>query len=164
MRSAALLLLLALAACGRDAPPAQEQPEKRQVAPSAQPDPAPAANPGGKAHDLGEGAAATLRRYYDHIESARYADAWAMRGGDPAGAAAFARNFAAYDRYKVTLGPPTEPVRAGGWAYVEVPIQIFGRVRGGDPFGSAGSVTMRRAEDVPDATAAQRKWHVYTGE
>jgi hypothetical protein len=105
-----------------------------------------------------------LRRYYGLIESGRYAEAWAMRSARRAGSAEFARNFAGYESYRVTVGTPTEPVEAGGWAFVEVPIMITGRMRGGEPFGSAGSVSMRRAAGAPAASARERGWHIYTGE
>ncbi len=108
-------------------------------------------------------AASALRRYYDHVEAGRYEAAWAMRGRGREGVDDFARTFAAYERYRVTVGPASEPVEAEGWSFVEVPIQIFGRLRGGQPFGSAGSVTMRRASGAKDATAQQRGWHIYTG-
>jgi hypothetical protein len=46
---------------------------------------------------------------------------------------------------------------------VEVPVMITGRIRGGDSFASAGSVSIRRATSAPGATARQREWHIYTG-
>ena len=108
-------------------------------------------------------AAAVLRRYYDHIEAGRYRDAWAMRSASEEGLERFERNFAAYDRYQVTLGHPTRPVEAGGWTYVEIPIQILGTLKGGKGFGSVGSITMRRAGSATQAADAQREWHIYTG-
>jgi hypothetical protein len=87
-----------------------------------------------------------------------------MRGGAPKDAAAFAAHFAAYSHYKVTVGQPSEPVSGGGWSFVEVPIQIFGAMKTGKPFGSAGSVTLRRASGAAGATPRQRNWHIYTGD
>jgi hypothetical protein len=158
-----LLLLLPLSSCGGgDAPPPPPD-EKRQ--PKAWNRAAPPASvaPSPEARQSAGDAAATLRRYYDHIEAGRYGDAWAMRGGGGEGAEAFARNFAAYERYRVTVGAASEPVEANGWSFVEVPIQIFGRMKGGEPFGSAGSVTMRRASGAEGTMARQRAWHIYTG-
>ena len=105
-----------------------------------------------------------LRRYYRHIEAGRYADAWMMRGGAPEGREAFARNFAAYQSYHVTVGQPSEPVTAGGWSFVEVPVMITGTLKGGKGFGSAGSISLRRASGATEATAAQKNWHIYTGD
>jgi hypothetical protein len=104
-----------------------------------------------------------LRRYYGLIEGGRYAEAWAMRSASKAGSVEFARNFAAYESYRAQVGQASEPVESGGWLFVEVPIMITGRMKGGEPFASAGSVTLRRAANVPAATAREREWHIYTG-
>ena len=159
-------LFLALAACGRDAPEARS-PDRNQPAAAAGVAAAPnEAEPPvvatGARREEGRTAIAVLRRYYDHIEAGRYRDAWAMRSASDEGLERFAQNFAAYDRYQVTLGNPTQPVEAGGWRYVEVPIQILGTLKGGKGFGSVGSITMRRATTA-GAGATQREWHIYTG-
>jgi hypothetical protein len=169
MRYSGPLLLLFLTACGGDAASPQSE-EKATAAPvvkaplaNAAPAPSPALAPAPTARDAGD-AAGVLRRYYDLIEAGRYPEAWAMRGGAPKDAAAFAANFAGYSRYKVTVGQPSEPIAGGGWSFVEVPIQIFGATNTGKPFGSAGSVTLRRASAAAEATQRQREWHIYTGD
>ena len=87
-----------------------------------------------------------------------------MRSGEKAGFERFRANFAAYERYRATVGTPGEPVSAGGWIYVEVPVMITGRMRGGKPFGSGGSVSLRRAApDNEEAGPRERGWHIYTG-
>jgi hypothetical protein len=161
MRRIALGLLL-LSACG-DGPETSQEARQRKVAakppmPELEP-PAPTAQDREASGD----AASTLKRYYARIESGDYDSAWAMRSG-PDGEAArrrFADNFRAYQSYKADVGMPSEPVRANGWAYVEVPVMIRGEFRGGKPFSSAGSVTMRRATSGPEA---ERGWRIYTGE
>ena len=155
------LLLLPVAACGPEESPPPAPKEAAAVTPAPAPAPPPAPAPVIEAR---EDPAAILRRYYDLIEAGRYAEAWAMRSASKAGSVEFARNFAAYERYRVTIGQPTEPVESGGWTYVEVPIQILGRMKGGEPFGSAGSVSMRRALRVEGASAREREWHIYTGD
>lgn len=157
----ALLLLMCLAACGEAEPEAPPpKPKPRLQAPAA---PAPAPGPAA-VEEAGEDARAMLRRYYGHIEAGRYAEAWAMRGGKREGAEAFARNFAAYQSYRVTVGEPSQPVSAGGWSFVEVPVMITGMLKNGKGFGSAGSISLRRAAGAPGATAAQSEWHIYTGD
>jgi predicted small lipoprotein YifL len=155
----ALLLLLCLAGCGKAEPEAPPPKQKPRVEARAAPAPAPAS-----VAQSGEDARAMLRRYYDHIEAGRYAEAWAMRGGKREGAQAFARNFAAYRSYRVTVGEPSRPVSAGGWSFVEVPVMITGTLKGGKGFGSAGSISLRRAAGAPAATALQKQWHIYTGD
>ena len=101
-------------------------------------------------------AASTLKRYYARIEAGDYDAAWAMRSGEAAARRArrFADNFKAYESYRADVGVPSEPVQANGWAYVEVPVMIRGSFRGGKPFSSAGSVTMRRATSGPKRATA----------
>ena len=67
----------------------------------------------------------------------------------------FADNFAAYERYGALVGTPTVPVRAGGFVWVQLPVMITGRFKGGKPFGSSGNVVMRRP-------ASGGKWQVVT--
>lgn len=156
----ALLLLLCLAGCGKAEPEAAPKQKLRAAAAATPvPEPVPAASV-----EAGEGARAMLRRYYGHIEAGRYAEAWAMRGGKREGAEAFAGNFAAYQSYHVTVGEASQPVNSGGWSFVEVPVMITGTLKGGKGFGSAGSVSLRRAAGAPGATRAQKEWHIYTGD
>jgi hypothetical protein len=107
-------------------------------------------------------AAATLKRYYERIQAGDYDSAWSMRSGEAGGQAKqrFADNFRAYQTYQADVGATSEPVQAGGWAYVEVPVMIRGTFRGGKPFSSAGSVTMRKATSGPGSG----EWRIYTGE
>jgi hypothetical protein len=155
-----LLALLLSPACGSDSKPAADANRQADEAPPAKPAQAPPAEPA-EVEQQGDDAAVLLRRYYDLIEAGDYDAAWRMRGRGDEGAEAFARNFAAYERYRVTLGPATRPVEANGWLYVEVPIQITGRMKGGKPFGSVGSVTMRRP--APGAGRGAEGWRIYTG-
>ncbi|PSJ37575.1 hypothetical protein [Allosphingosinicella deserti] len=167
MRPSLIVLCFCAAACRGDEQSSESSPARnapRVEAPAQAPrgDPSPENRPTPKDNE-GKDAAAVLRRYYDHIEAGRTREAWAMRSASDAGYDRFERNFAAYDRYKVSLGPATQPVEAAGWVYVEVPIQIFGTMKGGKGFGSVGNVTMRKAVDIPGATARDRAWHIYTG-
>ena len=158
-----LLILLCLPGCGEADPPASAPKRTQRTEGPPARAPAPAAVPVAETQ-AGEDARAMLRRYYGHIEAGRYRDAWAMRGGSREGAEAFARNFAAYRSYRVSVGEPSRPVAAGGWSFVEVPVMITGTLRNGKGFGSTGSVSLRRATGAPGATEAQKQWHIYTGD
>ncbi|HEY0413007.1 MAG TPA: hypothetical protein VGD66_07690 [Allosphingosinicella sp.] len=155
MRPLLLIAPLLLFAC--DKPPPAPQPKQRTGPVATRPaqrqpeQPAPPAAAGD--------AAATLARYYSHIEQGDYDGAWAMRtASDGIDRARFAANFKVYESYRAQVGAPSLPVRAGDWDYVEVPVMITGRLRGGRAFGSAGSVSLRRAHDGSD-----RAWRVFTG-
>lgn len=132
-----LLPVLLLSACGSPeapkAPPYANATENRVAAPEPTRDEIADA----------QAAAAALRLYYHHIGRRDYRAAWRMRAERP-DFAAFERNFAAYEDYRATVGIPTLPVEESGFVWTEVPVHLYGRFRGGAPFGSAGRVTLKR--------------------
>lgn len=170
LRRPLLVPLILLSACQAaetsSSPPANEIAEP---APVEQPAPAFAPPASEAAPDVAtpagessaEAAAAVAKAYYAAIEAGRYADAWAMRweGGDES---EFVESFARYAEYHATVGAPGQMQGAAGSSYVEVPVQTYGRLKSGEPFSSAGTVTLRRVNDVPGSTAAQRRWRIYS--
>lgn len=162
MKRATLCSLLLLAACGseRETPEQSRQRQKIEQPPMPELDP-PAETP--EDREASGNAAEALRKYYARIQAGDYDSAWAMRSGEAGDEARrrFAANFAAYESYEADVGTPSEPVEAQGWAYVEVPVMIRGTFRGGKPFSSAGSVTVRKAVSGPEAGQG---WRLYTGE
>jgi len=164
MRFLPFTVLLLLSACERDSETPQQAQDRTEAARPPMPELEPPV-PAEQDREASGDAAATLERYYRRIESGDYDAAWGMRSGDTGDEARrrFADNFRAYERYQADVGTPGEPVEARGWAYVEVPVMIRGTFRGGKAFASSGSVTVRRAIS-PDASAAERGWHIYVGE
>ena len=166
MRHLLLIAPLALAACHSQAPqpPAGDQ-QGRHAAGSTAPAPSPSQQAAEQpARDDAAGAADVLRRYYALIEAGHYDDAWKMRsGGRGIDAAEFAAHFKAYEAYHSQIGAPTQPVRSDDWVYVEVPVMTTGRFIGGKPFGSSGSVTLRRPVPGSAASAGEQGWRIYTG-
>ncbi|MEA3011317.1 MAG: hypothetical protein QOJ91_3009 [Sphingomonadales bacterium] len=162
MKRAAVCCLLFLAACGREPETPQQARQREQVARPPMPELDPPAETAEDREESGD-AAATLRRYYARIEAGDYDAAWAMRSGESNAEAKrrFADNFKAYATYRADVGTPSEPAQAQGFAYVEVPVMISGTFRGGKPFSSAGSVTIRKATSGPEAGDG---WRIYTGE
>jgi hypothetical protein len=155
-----LLLLLPLAACGREPEVPAESQNRIEAAQPPMPELEPPVATEEDREASGD-AASALKLYYARIEAGDYDSAWAMRSGESGDSARrrFADNFRAYQSYHADVGMPSEPVAAGGFSYVEVPVMIRGAFRGGKPFASAGSVTLRRA-----ASGGERGWHIYTGE
>lgn len=162
MRRLLLLPLLFLAGCERESETPQQARQRERAARPPMPELEPPAETAEEREEKGD-AAAALRLYYARIEAGDYEAAWAMRSGDSGDEARrrFADNFRAYRSYRADVGVPSEPVRSGGFAYVEVPVMIRGAFRGGKPFASAGSVTLRRATGGPEAGDG---WLIYTGE
>ena len=161
MRSIALsLALLLLAACGRDPDEPQQARQGEIAAQPPMPELEPPVTTDRDREESGD-AAAALRRYYAAIEAGDYDSAWTMRSGEAGDEARrrFADNFRAYESYQADIGTPSEPVEAKGWAYVEVPVMIRGTFKGGKPFSSAGSVTVRKS-----TSAGGEGWRIYTGE
>ena len=162
MKRTALCCLLALAACGGETETPQQERQREKAAQPPMPELEPPVETAQDREDSGD-AAATLKLYYARIQAGEYDAAWAMRSSEAGGEAQrrFADNFRAYETYQADVGTPSEPVQAGGWTYVEVPVMIRGTFRGGKPFTSAGSVTVRKATWGGEA---DRGWRIYTGE
>jgi len=158
MRALLLPLPLLLFACDKPAP--EPRPEQHSGPVATRPAPtSERAAPDAKSRDDSADAASVLGRYYALIERGDYGGAWSMRSG-AAGLDRdrFAANFKSYETYQAQVGAPSLPVAAGGFDFVEVPVMITGRLRGGRAFSNGGSVTLRRAHDGPD-----RAWRIYTG-
>lgn len=163
MRRLALIALLLAASCQRQAP---APPAEKQEAPAPQATTGAPVKPSQpeeqRASDDAAGAADLLKHYYALIEAGKYDQAWLMRGNDRGlDESRFADHFKAYEIYHSQVGPPSEPVASGGWIWVEVPVMTTGRFLGGKPFGSTGSVTLRRP--APGTAASDRGWRIYTG-
>jgi len=115
---------------------------------------APAAPPEGTA------AAAVARTYFSLLGQRRYRAALRLRRNDMR-LAAFVQAFRRYRDYRGAVGRPGTVEGAAGSLYVEVPVRVFGRLRGGGRFSERGSVTLRRVNDVDGSSAEARRWHIY---
>ena len=177
------LLLLLLAACGsggsEDAQPLNEGNETAAAPATAPPLSPPPGASGGLPDDRtpvaeppidqksAQGAAQVLQTYYALIEAGKYEEAWELRSpgarDGPDSKAAFVESFGRYAEYHATVGAAGRVEGAAGSLYIEIPVQLYGRMKDGTPFGSAGTVTLRRVNDVPGSTEEQRSWRIYAG-
>lgn len=111
-----------------------------------------------------QGAANVLRTYFALLEQARYREArnlWSDSGRSTGTSAdAFAGTFDEYQEYHATIGAPGRIEGAAGSLYVDMPVQLYGRLANGEPFRMRGSATLRRANEVPGSTVEQRKWRI----
>lgn len=120
--------------------------------------------PGPTLGDKGEkGARAVLLAWARAIEFGRYAEARAQWGEKGAASgldeAAYAAQFAPYRRISIGFGD-ADIEGAAGSLYYEVPVTFTGTLRDGGADQRKGKVTLRRANDVPGATAEQLRWHI----
>lgn len=101
-----------------------------------------------------------LRRYFALLGRHEYAAALRLRLNDMP-LRRFAAAFRPYLSYHARVGRAGAEDGAAGSSYTEVPVRIYGRLRGGRRFSERGSVTMRIVHPIPGATAADRRWHIY---
>jgi hypothetical protein len=174
-RSFVLLCFLACSCGSSEAPPHAADAERDAVSRAPPPplEPPAPGQPGGLADDRtpvsearftaesAQGAANVLQTYYALIEAGKYVEAFRLR--EPSEGVTlkrFAESFDRFSEYHANIGAPSEPQGAAGSLYVEVPVQLYGRLKDGRPFSNAGTVTLRRSNNVP---GGGREWRIYTG-
>jgi hypothetical protein len=106
-----------------------------------------------------QGAGQVLQQYFALLEKGRTSQANDLWSGGTT--AAFSNRLAEYREIHANIGAPGGPEGAAGSIYVAVPVQLYGRLRDGKEFNARGTMTLRRANDVPGSTEEQRKWHIY---
>jgi hypothetical protein len=109
-------------------------------------------------------ARAVVERYYAALDRGAYRTAYALwdRGGQASGQsyADFVRGFARTARTRVVAGAPYDQEGAVGSSFITVPVRVYATLKSGAAQRFVGSYTLRRVNDVPGSTAAQRSWHL----
>lgn len=112
-----------------------------------------------------QGAGQVLRSYAALLEQGRFAQArrlWSDGGrASEMTEEGFAEAYGKYAEIHAEIGAPGQMEGAAGSAYVDIPLRFYGRLKGGRPFNSVGTVTLRRVNDVPGSTEEQRSWRIY---
>jgi len=153
-------LALILGAC-HAAPPADPTATKDGAAPP----PAAAAEPAAeKAPEGVEAAMDVVRRYYAAIAAGDHATAYRLWADDGRASgqdfARFSRGFSETRAVQATLGAPGGIEGAAGSLYVTIPVTVSAVLNDGTRQHFTGAYVLRRVNDVPGATAAQRRWHI----
>ncbi|MES2135999.1 MAG: hypothetical protein V4502_02915 [Pseudomonadota bacterium] len=99
-----------------------------------------------------EAAGQVVQLYGGLIEQNRFADA-AKLWGDSKAASEFARTLK--PDVHLEIGNLGETDGAAGSIYTTVPVVFYG-----DGYRRAAEIVLRRVNDVPGSTAAQRRWHI----
>jgi hypothetical protein len=178
-------MLLSLASCGRQHEPQQaannaETPVLPQ--PSAPPGvandtaaatpPAPG-TPGGLPDDRtplpepkgpidpksAEAAGQVVQHYRALIEQGRWTESWKL-WSNPDSAKQFDRNWRDDSEVHMEIGKPGDTEGAAGSIYTTVPVIFYGKTRAGASFRRGADIVLRRVNDVPGSTEAQRRWHI----
>ncbi|GAA4763307.1 hypothetical protein GCM10023219_04550 [Stakelama sediminis] len=115
-----------------------------------------------------DGAADIVRNYYADIDQGDFKAAYALWGNDGKNSHqsfnAFRQGFAKTESTSVTTGSPSSPEGAAGSLYIRVPVKVKARLKDGTNQRFSGEYTLRRANDVPGATAEQERWHLYSAD
>lgn len=111
-----------------------------------------------------QGAGQVLQSYAALLEQGRFGEARGLwsDGGQASGLSdqAFAQFFGKYAEIHAEIGAPGQMEGAAGSAYVAIPVRFYGKLVDGRSFSSVGTATLRRVNDVPGSTEAQRRWHI----
>jgi hypothetical protein len=167
MRNGAILLgsgMLALSACNRGGQQAQPA---NVITAGAQQNAAAAADdrtqlnePDGPIDPKSvEAAGQVVQSYGALIEQGRWAEA-GLLWGDSGQAARFKAGLAQLADVHLEIGNLGEPEGAAGSIYVTMPVIFYGDFQNGQPFRRSADVILRRVNDVPGSTDAQRRWHI----
>ena len=174
-RSIAVVLLLAAACSKQSAPSAGNEVAPGNETAAVQDDaplnpPAPG-QPGGVPDDRtpisegaidpksGQGAGQVLQSYFALVESGRFAEAdklWS-KGVERL-------DLTGYREVHGNIGAPGKVEGGAGSLYVEITVQLYGRLKDGEEFSSRGMMILRRVNDVPGSTEEQRRWHIMNAE
>lgn len=138
--------------------------------PSATETPAPVAPaPNGDSvmiDDTAQGAANVVRHYYADLDRGDFQAAYGRWGNDGQDShqsfADFKRGFAETATTSVEVGTPGDGEGAAGSSYIDVPVTVHARLKDGTRQRFAGHYTLRRVNDVPGSTRAERRWHLYS--
>ena len=93
------------------------------------------------------------------LNQRKFGEAYMLLGPGAPPRPQFEGRFAQYSDLKVTAGVPGDQEGAAGSIFLSVPLSISGALSGKRTTSSA-TVIMRRVNDVPGSTEAQRRWHI----
>lgn len=106
-----------------------------------------------------EAAGQVVQHYGALIEQGRWTESWKLWSSADA-AKAFDRNWRDDSEVHMEIGKPADSEGAAGSIYVTDPVVFYGKRKSGGEFRRGADVILRRVNDVPGSTAAQRRWHI----
>jgi hypothetical protein len=162
-----------LAACNQQAAhnqPAAKAPEPaapNEVAPESQTNAAlpadrtPLAEPKGPIDPKSVEAAGQVVQHYGALIERKHWLKAEKLWSDIQAARAFATSLAGqFPEVHLEIGQLGETEGAAGSIYTNVPVTFYGETKRGQPPRRKASIVLRRVNDVPGSTDAQRRWHI----
>ena len=106
-----------------------------------------------------EAAGQVVQHYGALIEQKKWTES-RQYWGDAAAAQAFEQNFRTWATVHLEIGNLGPAEGAAGSIYTNMPVRFYGDLNKGGTASLKGNVVLRRVNDVPGSTAAQRRWHI----
>ncbi len=105
-----------------------------------------------------EGAGQVVQHYGALIEQKRFAEAEQL-WGDAAAAKKMTAQLKTYTDAHLQVGKPFDMEGAAGSSYISVPVVLYGKLESDAIRNRSGTAILRRVNDVPGSSEAQRRWH-----
>jgi hypothetical protein len=166
-QSVSFALLFVIAACGPQRQP--QEPAKNSGAPVLPEPSAPAVTnhqmpvapkaPATIDPKSTEAALDMVRSFVDLLNRSKFDEAYMLLGPDAPPRGNFDRQFSRYSDLKVSVGSAGDQEGAAGSIYLSVPLTVTGALNG-DRTSRSATAILRRVNDVPGSTEAQRHWHI----
>jgi hypothetical protein len=106
-----------------------------------------------------EAAGQVVQHYGALIEQRRWTESWTLWSNADA-ARQFDRNWRDDSEVHMEIGKAGDTEGAAGSIYTTVPVVFYGKTNAGGSFRHGADVILRRVNDVPGSTEAQRRWHI----
>lgn len=106
-----------------------------------------------------EAAVDLVKSFAGLLNERKFDQAYMLLGSGAPSRPEFDRRFSQYGDLKVTTGSVGDQEGAAGSIYVSVPLTLSGKADGQRTTRSATAL-VRRVNDVPGSTEAQRRWHI----
>lgn len=135
-------------------PEASAQPAVTNTAPPARPAPKPTVDP-----KSSEAAEELVRSLVGLLNEGKFNEAYMLLGPNAPPRAEFDNDFSRYSDLQVTAGAAGDQEGAAGSIYLSLPLTVSGRLAGKRSSRGATAI-LRRINDVPGSTEAQRHWHI----
>jgi hypothetical protein len=167
MKRLGLLSLALLTCCSRPhEPPQANNAAEPSVASNSSPsvalpeDRAPLPEPKGPIDPKSVEAAGQVVQHYGALIEQHRSEEAEKLWGDAKLASEMTSQLAPYPEIHLEIGKPGKAEGAAGSIYVTMPVVFYGKDQTGAPLRVSADVILRRVNDVPGSTEAQRRWHI----